>query len=49
MGVHDMDALSSAHAVGVFAAFVRSEQELVELVEHRVEDDEAMLANMTSD
>jgi hypothetical protein len=48
MGAHDMEALSSPHAVGIFAAFVRSERELVELLGHRIEDDEAMLTGMTS-
>jgi hypothetical protein len=48
MGAHDMDALSSPRAVEVFAAFVRSERDLVELLGHRVEDDEAMLTDMTS-
>jgi hypothetical protein len=48
MGGHDMDALSSPHAVGIFAALVRSERELLELLGHRIEDDEAMLADMTS-
>jgi hypothetical protein len=48
MGAHDMDALSSAHAVGIFAAFVRSERELVELLAHRIEGDEAMLTDMAS-
>jgi hypothetical protein len=48
MGAHDMEALSSPHAVGIFAAFVRSERELVELLGHRIEDDDAMLTDMTS-
>ena len=48
MGAHDMDALSSPHTVGIFAAFVRSERELVELLGHRIEDDEAMLTEMTT-
>jgi hypothetical protein len=48
MGAHDMEALSSPHAVGIFAAFVHSERELVELLGHRLADDEAMLTDMTS-
>lgn len=48
MGAHDMDALSSPHAVGIFAALVRGERELAELLGRRIEDDEAMLRDMTS-
>jgi hypothetical protein len=48
MGAHDVDALSSSHAAEIFAAFVRSERELVELLGHRLEDDEVMLTDMTS-
>ena len=44
MGAHDTDALSSPHAAEVFAAFVRRERELVELLGQRIESDEAMLA-----
>jgi hypothetical protein len=36
------------HAVGIFAALVRSERELIELLGHRIEDGEALLTDMTS-
>jgi hypothetical protein len=48
MGAHDLDALSSPQAVEAFSAFVRSEQELVALLRHRLEGDETMLTDMTS-
>jgi hypothetical protein len=48
MGEHDMEALSSPQAAGILAALVRSERELVELLGHRIEEDEAMLSDMTS-
>lgn len=47
MGAHDVDALSSPRAAEAFSAFVRSEQELVALLRHRLEEDEAMLTDMT--
>jgi hypothetical protein len=43
-----MDALSSPQAVEAFSTFVRSEQEFVALLRHRLEGDETMLTDMTS-
>ena len=49
MGAHDVDALSSPRAVEVFGSLVRSERAVGELVAGRLDDDEAMLAEMNGE
>lgn len=46
MAPHDQAVLMGPDAVESFAAFVRSERELLELLQSSVEQDETMLAEM---
>jgi hypothetical protein len=46
MGRHDMEALSSPQVAEAFQQFVRLEQELVALLQQRLQEDQGMLAAM---
>jgi hypothetical protein len=46
MGRHDMAAMSSPTVAGAFERFVTAERELLDLLQRRVAEDEAMLAQM---
>jgi hypothetical protein len=46
MGKHDTEALSSPQAVQAFAAFVLAEQELLNLLQDRLEQDQRTLIDM---
>jgi hypothetical protein len=46
MGRHDPQAASSPEVVGAFASFVRIEQELLALLQARLEQDRTMLDEM---
>ena len=46
MASHDSTVLSSPEAVEAFASLVRVEQELLALLQQRVEEDRAMLSEM---
>jgi hypothetical protein len=46
MGAHDTKVMSSSRAVAAFENFVKLEEELVALLQQRLESDRAMLAEM---
>ena len=46
MGAHDASVMSSPRAVAAFENFVKLEEELVALLQQRLESDRAMLAEM---
>ncbi|RPJ60699.1 MAG: hypothetical protein EHM24_26995 [Acidobacteria bacterium] len=48
MGRHDMSAMMDPAAVGAFEQYVRVENELLDLLERRAEQDRGMLAAMAS-
>jgi hypothetical protein len=48
MGGHDPEALSSPKTVAAFKRFVESERQLLALLQQRLEQDQAMLAEATA-
>jgi hypothetical protein len=48
MGKHDMQLMTTPQVLDAFAAFVKAEQELLELLQGRIEQDRAMLDTITA-